>query len=91
MNEETQTKQVEHNELIAVRVPPGDKWKLVDDERNIIHPSLMDLLEAYYGRTKFLGEFRFSPRDGKIYVIKLKEEIIPPKPEKSYNIYGDPM
>lgn len=28
-----QKKITEHNELIAVRVPPGDRWKLVNDSR----------------------------------------------------------
>jgi hypothetical protein len=85
-----QKKQVEQNELIAIRVPPGDKWRLVDDEKNIIHPSLMDVLESYFSDTKFMGDFRFSPRDGKLYAIKIREEVVMPKPTRKYNIYGDP-
>ena len=27
------TKVTEHNQLIATRVPPGDKWTLVDDKK----------------------------------------------------------
>ena len=26
-------KIIEHNELIAVRIPPGDKWSLVGDSK----------------------------------------------------------
>ena len=86
----SETKTIEQNELIAVRVPPGDKWRLVEDEKNVVHPTLMDALEAYYGVTRFSGDFRLSPREGKVYAIKQREEIIPPKPTKKYNIYGDP-
>ena len=83
-------KTIEHNEPIAARVPPGDKWRLLDDEKNIIHPSFMDALEAFFSVTQFTGDFRFSPREGKIYMIKQQEEIVVPKPPKKYNIYGDP-
>ena len=31
------TKVIERNELIATRVPPGDRWTLVDDSKNIVH------------------------------------------------------
>jgi hypothetical protein len=83
------TKTVEQNELIAVRVPPGDKWRLVEDEKNVVHPSLMDVLEAYFIQTQFSGEFRFSPREGKLYAIRLQEQIVVPVTKK-YNLYGDP-
>jgi hypothetical protein len=87
MNE---TKTVEQNEVIAVRVPPGDKWLMLGDDKNVVHPSLMDVLEAYYSMTKFVGDFRFSPKEGKIYAIKQREEVVIPKAAKKYNIYGDP-
>ena len=29
------TKTTEHNKLIATRVPPGDKWTLVDDNKKV--------------------------------------------------------
>ena len=45
------TEQVETPVLIATRVPPGDKWKLVDDAYEAIHPSLTDALEAYFQAT----------------------------------------
>jgi hypothetical protein len=87
MNEDIKTEQIEVNEIIAERVPPGDKWKLVDG--NIIHRSLMDVLEAYFIETQFKGSFRLSPREGKIYAIKTQEKVIPPKIEKKFNIYGE--
>ena len=60
----------EHNELIATRVPPGDRWKLVQDPKKQVHPTLTECLEALLHKTGFKGEYRFcllytspSPRD----------------------------
>jgi len=83
------TKVVERNELIATRVPPGDRWTLVDDSKKIIHKTLTDTLEAFLNTTGFKGEYRLAPLDSKLYAIKTSEEEIRPEPVKKYNIYGD--
>ena len=83
------TKLTEHNQLIATRVPPGDKWTLVDDEKKIIHESLTDALEAYFQKTGQKCEFRLAPLDSKLYAIISHEEEIIPDPPKEYSIYGD--
>ena len=83
------TKGIERNELIATRVPPGDRFTLVDDSKKVIHKSLTDTLEAYLEVTNFKGEYRLAPLDGKLYAIKSTEEEIKPEPIKKYNIYGD--
>jgi|TARA_R110001583_G_scaffold62915_2_gene184471 hypothetical protein len=83
------TKVIERNEVIATRVPPGDRWSLVDDSKKVIHKSLTDTLEAYLMSTNFKGEYRLAPLDGKLYAIKSSEEEIRPEPVKKYNIYGD--
>jgi len=83
------TKVIERNEVIATRVPPGDRWNLVDDSKKVIHKSLTDALEAYLGVTNFKGEYRLAPLDGKLYAIKTTEEEVKPEPIKKYNIYGD--
>lgn len=83
------TKTVEQNEMIATRVPPGDKWRLVDDAKNVVHPTLTDTLEAYFEATQFVGDFRLSPREGKLYAVKVREEVVPPKPVRKFNMYGD--
>ena len=84
-------KITEHNEIIAVRVSPGDRWKLVNDTRKVIHNSLTETLEAYFMETKQKCEYRLAPIDSKLYVIKtIEEEVIPPTP-KGFNIYGDPI
>jgi len=84
-----ETKKVEYYELIATRVPPSDRWSLVNDPKKIIHKSLTDTLEAYLNKTSFKGEYKLSPLDSKLYAIKTSEEEIKPEPIKRYNIYGD--
>ena len=83
------TKVIERNEVIATRVPPGDRWSLVEDPKKVIHKSLTDALEAYLGVTNFKGENRLAPLDSKLYAIKTTKEEIKPEPIKKYNIYGD--
>ena len=84
---ETQT--VEILELIAIRQPPSDRWVLVGDEKNIIHPSLTDALEAYFQKTQDKCHFRLEPLNSKLFAIKTQVEDILPTPPKQYNIYGD--
>ena len=83
------TEVIERNEVIATRVPPGDRWSLVEDSKKVIHKSLTDTLEAYLEVSNFKGEYRLAPLDGKLYAIKATEEEVKPEPIKKYNIYGD--
>jgi hypothetical protein len=77
----------ESNILIARRVPPGDQWCLVDDEKQIVHKSLTETLEAYFQKVNKPYEFRLAPLKGELYVITT-ENVAPPPPKK-FNIYGD--
>lgn len=81
----------EVNELIATRVPPGDRWNLLGDSRKVIYNSLTETLEAYFMENKQKYEYRLAPMDSKLYVIKNVEEEIIPEPPRSFNIYGDPI
>jgi hypothetical protein len=81
--------QVEYNELIATRVPPGDQWVLVNDKNKAIYKSLTEALEAWFVMTQEKAEFRLTPLDGKIYVIRTENKI--PTPPKRFNLYGDPQ
>ena len=81
---------VEILELIAIRVPPSDRWKLVDDNTQTIHKSLTDALEAWFEQNQEKAEFRLAPLDSKLYVIRNQEKEIQPEPPKRFNIYGDP-
>ena len=88
---ENRTEIVEFPELIAVRVPPGDKWMLKDDPHETIYPSLTDVLEAYFQATEFKGEYKLAPLDSKLYALKTKEEeiIVKEEPEKRYGLFGE--
>jgi len=80
-----QTKEV--NILIAQRVPPGDRWSLINED--IIHNSLTETLEAYFQKVNQPCEFRLAPLKGELYMITTKEETIKVEPPKKFNIYGD--
>ena len=81
------TEVKEHNELIAVRVPPGDRWTLIDD--STVYKNITDALEAWFQKTGEKAEFRLAPLDSKLYVIRNKEVEIKTPPVKKYNLYGD--
>ena len=80
--------KVEVNELIATRQAPGDSWVLVGDKKKVVHKSLTEALEAWFGMTQEKAEFRLAPLDSKLYVIRTEEK--KPEPTKRFNIYGDP-
>ena len=79
--------QAEFNELIAERVPPGDKWLLVGDSTKTVYNSLTDALEEWYEKNQEQVEFRLAPLQGKVYVIRTENK--QPEPSKRFNIYGD--
>ncbi len=82
------TEVVEKNELIAVRVPPGDNWELVIDKETVIE-GLVPTLTQYMRKTKFKGHYRLEPLNGKLFAIKQEEiEIKEPVPEK-FDLYGE--
>jgi len=84
-----ETKVIEHNKLIATRVPPGDKWTLVDDKKKVVHETLTDALEAYFKSTGTPCEFRLAPLDSKLYAIVTHEETIIPEEPKEFSMYGE--
>mgnify|MGYP000008528940 FL=1 len=81
--------QIEVNELIARRVPPGDNWILIDDSADTVHNSLTDALEAWFSMHGDKAEFRLAPLDSKLYAIRYEQkQIEQPKPKK-FNLYGE--
>ena len=77
----------EKNILIAKRVPPGDRFVLVDDEKQTVYNSLTETLEAYFKKSGVGCDFRLSPLKGELHMISTEE--ITPEPPKKFNIYGD--
>ena len=62
----------EEEELIAKRKAPGDNWVLEIDQTNVIEGLVM-ALTMYMRATKFKGEYRLAPLDGKLFAIKKHE------------------
>ena len=83
------TKITEHNKLIATRVPPGDKWILVDDKMKVVHESLTDALEAFFQTTGNKCEFRLAPLDSKLYAIQTSSVEVKKEKPKTYGMYGE--
>ena len=80
----------EKNVLIARRVPPGDKWRLVANEPNgPVHKSLTDALEAYMVKTGFKGNYRLEPLEGALYAINATEKLVEKPKQKLYSLYGE--
>ena len=80
----------EENVLIARRVPPSDRWRLIANEPDgPIHKSLTDTLEAYMIKTGFKGEYRLAPLKSELYAISTTEEEIKPEPVKKFSLYGE--
>ena len=83
-----ETQEIEKNILIAERVPPGDKWKLITS--NVVYDSLTEVLNAYYQASDIKPTaFRLEPMRSKLYLITTQEIEIPKPEPKKYNMYGD--
>jgi hypothetical protein len=79
---------VEQKQLIAKRVPPGDRWALIN-EPNIVISSLTEALEKYFQQTKFNKAFYLDPIGGALYSVDRVEIEIKPEPIKTFDFYGD--
>jgi len=79
---------VEQKQLIAKRVPPGDRWAL-DDEPSKVYDTLTDTLEAYFQKTQFNKAFYLDPIGSALYSVDRVEVEIKPEPIKTFDFYGD--
>ena len=78
---------VEQKQLIAERVPPGDRWSLIGN--STVYESLTDTLEAYFQKTKFNKAFYLDPIGSALYAVNRVEIEITPEPIKTFDLYGD--
>jgi len=78
---------VEQKQLIAERVPPGDRWSLLGD--GAVYESLTDTLEAYFQKTQFNKAFYLDPIGGALYAVDRVEVEIEEEPAKEYSFYGE--
>jgi len=80
---------VEEKQLIAKRVPPGDRWTLIAPPEGTVYDSLTDTLEAYFQKTKFNKAFYLDPIGSALYAVDRVEVEIKPEPIKTFDFYGD--
>ena len=80
---------VENKQLIAKRVPPGDRWSLIAEPNSKVNESLTETLEAYFKKTKFNAAFYLDPLGGVLYAVERTEVEIKPEPIKTFDFYGD--
>ena len=80
---------IEQKQLIAERVPPGDRWALTADPSKKVYESLTESLEAYFQQTQFNAAFYLDPLGGKLYAVKREEVKIEPEPIKEFSFYGE--
>lgn len=83
------------NVLIGIRVPPGDRWRLVEP---VGHPctekvieGLVETLEEYMQASDYVGDYKLAPREsgGRLYIIQTVEIELPVKQPKRYDLYGE--
>ena len=79
---------IEQKQLIAKRVPPGDRWALNDEPHNI-YTTLTETLEAFFQKTQFNKAFYLDPIGGALYSVDRVEMEIKPEPIKTFDFYGD--
>ena len=90
MESRQKTEIEETSILIARRVPPSDRWRLISNEPyGPVHKSLTDTLEEYMTKTGFKGEYRLAPLKSELYAITTEEVMITIEPIKQYSIYGE--
>ena len=72
-------------ELKATRVPPGDRWCIVDGGDDKIYSSLTEVLNQIYMDTPNT-EFYIDAQKGEVHIEDGKEK---PPTIKKYSLYGE--
>ena len=87
MSKEPEVVQEEIKTRVAKRVPPGDRWSLLDNT-TVVLESLTDVLEYVYQK-QGNSQFFMDAREGYVYVIDTEEKVIEPEPTKTWSLYGE--
>ena len=72
-------------QLVANRVPPGDKWTLIEDDSDIVYGSLTDCLNQIFMVHK-ATQFYIDAKKGEVYI---EDGVEKPQPDKKYSLYGE--
>ena len=72
-------------ELKATRVPPGDRWAIIDDDEERVYGSLTELLNAIFVKTG-MTQFYMDAKAGEVHIEDGK---VKPEPIKKFSLYGE--
>ena len=72
-------------ELVAQRVPPGDRWVLVEEENDVVYGTLTDCLNQIFIVHKST-EFYIDAKKGEVYI---EDGVEKPQPIKKFSLYGE--
>ena len=72
-------------ELVASRVPPGDRWALLEDESDIVFGSLTVCLNLVFVVHK-ATQFFIDAKKGEVYI---EDGVEKPPPIKKFSLYGE--
>ena len=70
--------------LVGNRIPPGDRWSLIDDDSDIVYGSLTDCLNQVF-IVHQATQFFIDAKKGEIYI---EDGVEKPQPIKEYFISG---
>ena len=72
-------------ELVAQRVPPGDRWVLVEEENDVVYGTLTDCLNQIFIVHK-ATQFSIDAKKGEVYI---EDGVDKPQPIKKFSLYGE--
>ena len=72
-------------ELVAQRVPPGDRWVLSEEENDVVYGSLTDCLNQIF-MVHQASQFFIDAKKGEVYI---EDGVDKPQPVKKYSLYGE--
>ena len=74
-------------QLIATRVPPGDRWVLDEEENDVIYGSLTACLNQIF-LVHQATQFYVDAKKGEVYI---EDGVEKPQPVKKYSLYGEEL
>ena len=69
----------------AKRVPPGDRWVLLEEENDVVYGTLTDCLNQIFIVHKST-EFYIDAKKGEVYI---EDGVEKPQPIKKFSLYGE--
>ena len=74
-------------QLVATRVPPGDRWVIAEEENGVIYGSLTDCLNQVF-LVHQATQFFVDAKKGEVYI---EDGVEKPQPVKKYSLYGEEL